>query len=436
MAYTRQYQEEYYFPYLVTRTFPDYSGVLIDNKVAVKMTGSRSGTKLDNWKEIIRNGGNATTPYISDRTSMLTMEKGSGSAILQDWDPVKQQVYTVTEKYDGFVQAESTNLSHLSVTLPTSEATALTKIYKKIESMQSQLNSPAVLAEGLDVIRQFGAPFSAIIDLTNRRLNRLELERRGLKGSTSFKRIKWAQIVASSYLEYSFGLKPLISDTEDLAKALARWQYEATGESRTRTRAVGRGIDEVTDAYTVQRAHGMGLVFDVTTRTHTEHRVQYIAGLDASAMAAFGSNDRLLQLCGFNPANWIPAAWEVVPWSWLFDYFFNIQDILQSGVTSTAGVKWISKAVTQVTTREIYATLNQGLSRERAMQTYGYVYGYSGSGSPSSLKRIRTTLSRSVPLSLGIVPLTVSYPTDMKKYANMVAVLFSRKPSSSALWLF
>jgi len=436
MAYTRQYQEEILFPFLVTRTTPTSTTVLKNVYTSVKLTGSRSGTNLPNYKEIIRAGGNATTPYTLDRTKMLEMKGGQGQAILLDWDAVNKRVYTVSEKFSGFIQAESINLVHRSIALPKAEATAKTKIYKKIESMQSQLNGAAALAEGVDVIRQFGAPFAAIVDLTNRRLNRLELERRGLKGTTSFKRIKWAQIVASSYLEYAFGLAPLISDTKKLAEALARWQFEATGESRPQLKAVGRGIDESADSYTVQRAEGMGLVFDVTTRTTTESRVQYIVGLDSSAMAAFGSNDRLLQLCGFDPGNWIPAAWEVVPWSWLVDYFFNVQDILQSGVTSTAGVKWISKSVTQVTTREIYSSLNLKLSRERAMSTYGYVYGYHGSDSPCSLKRIRTTLTRSSPASLGIVPLTFEFPTKWKQLANMAAVLVSRKPSSSALWLY
>lgn len=436
MAYTRQYSEEFAFPLKVTRQTPSSTTVLTNMVSRVKMTGNRTGTKLSNWKEIIRSGGNATTPYTLDRTKMLEMTEGSSQAIMQDWDPVKKTIYTVRETMTGYLSPEYANLIHLVPDTSSAEATALTKVYKKIESTISHLNSAAVLAEGVDVIRQFGAPFSAIVDLTNRRLNRLQLESRGLKGSTTFRKIKFAEIVASSYLEYAFGLAPLISDTEKAAEALARWQHEATGESRSRQKAVGRGMDEKVTTSTTVNTQGMGLVHLDNLRTHTEKRVQYVVGLDASAIAAFGSNDRLRQLLGFTPEKWIPAAWEVVPWSWLIDYFFNVQDILQSGVTSTAGVKWISKAVTQVTTRERSLDFNYKLSRERAMNTYGYVYGFTGTGSPGRTVRVRTTLTRSVPQSLGIVPLTVHYPVKWRQYANMAAVLIARRPSSSALWLY
>lgn len=436
MAYTRQYSEEFAFPLKITRTSPASTTVLTNAVTRVKMAGSRTGTKLENWREIIRSGGNATTPYTLDRTKMLEMTGGYSQAVMLDWDPVWKTIYTVRETMSGFLAPENVNLIHLVPDTSAAEATALTKVYKKIESTISHLNSAAVLAEGVDVIRQFGAPFSAIVDLTNRRLNRLQLESRGLKGSTTFRKIKFAEIVASSYLEYAFGLAPLISDTEKAAEALARWQFEATGESRLRQRAGGRGMDEKVTTSTDTDTRGMGLVHLINVRTRTQRRVQYVVGLDASAIAAFGSNDRLRQLLGFTPEKWIPAAWEVVPWSWLVDYFFNVQDILQSGVTSTAGVKWISKTVTQVTTREKSVDFNYKLSRERAINGYGYGYGYSGTGSPGRTVRVRTTLTRTVPQSLGIVPLTVHFPVKWRQYANMAAVLVARRPSSSALWLY
>ena len=171
MAYTRQYSEEFAFPLKVTRQTPSSTTVLTNMVSRVKMTGNRTGTKLSNWKEIIRSGGNATTPYTLDRTKMLEMTEGSSQAIMQDWDPVKKTIYTVRETMTGYLSPEYANLIHLVPDTSSAEATALTKVYKKIESTISHLNSAAVLAEGVDVIRQFGAPFSVIVDLINRCFN-------------------------------------------------------------------------------------------------------------------------------------------------------------------------------------------------------------------------------------------------------------------------
>lgn len=292
------------------------------------------------------------------------------------------------------------------------------------------------MAEFGDVLHQFGHPFQSIIDLTNRRLNMLELQARGLRGSVVFRKIKFAEIVASTWLEYAFGLAPLISDTKKAAEALARFHLEVDEDLHRRSKVIARGqSSKATFTQQVGSVNSTWLIGTNNTKTVTEQRVQYVCGLGASVTAAFGSNERLLELLGFRPQDLLPAAWEVVPWSWLVDYFTNVGDILKAGATSTGQITWISKAVTQVTTRESVMPIDWERTKTAAFNA-GWTKLNATTGTHLGTSRtIRTTVNRTVGEKLGVPPLVFSLPTGYGQLANMAAVLISKRPSSSALWL-
>jgi len=283
-------------------------------------------------------------------------------------------------------------------------------------------------------VRQFGAPAAALVDLANKRLNRLELERRGLKGSIVFKKAQWHRIVASTWLEFAFGLAPLISDTRKVAEALAHFNNDASLHQKSKVSA--RAEEEIVSPTTIQTLVPFSSMFKIrsTIRDSTTTRCQYVVGLRLTRTADFGSNQRLLDLLGVNQANLLGAAWEALPWSWLADYFSNVGAILEACATSTASVSWICKTQSVRHTREqqqsvdVAETLNLLLNNSRKI--------VSPPSGGVSYRAIRTVLSRTSPASLGVPALYFEYPTQIGQLANMVAVLFARREKSSALWLF
>lgn len=439
MTYTRTFKDVSYR----TQRFYSSPGSNPDTIKDMTVTGTRTGEKVLDWKEKLREGKSASSAYYSDRSKVVYGDPlymtCNFRSYLEKIPPFRPDILV---EITGHPHALGVNpmADHLTTNLGEAEAMALSKTYKKLQSEQQHMNSPAIIAEFLDVIRQFGKPAEALVDLTNRRLNRLELERRGLKGSTSFKKIRYAEIVASTWLEYSFGLAPLISDTKDAAEALARWQLERDNPElvhlRKKIQSRGLSVASSNNTYAlsispVRSASGNTSLH----KTKTEHRVQYTVGLQGEISAAYGSNERLLSLLGFNHANWIPAAWEAVPWSWLVDYFSNVQQILDASVTNTTRVAWISKAVTQKTTNYYVPSIRPGLIVS-SFDAIGYspasAFIAKGTG---AFKTERTTLTRSIPTSLGVPPLVVEHPFDKaNKIANMVAVLFKKK-GNSALWI-
>jgi hypothetical protein len=284
-----------------------------------------------------------------------------------------------------------------------------------------------------ETIRMLRHPFRALADLTTKHVTRLVKSKRGLRGSASKREESYYEIVRQSYLEYVFGIAPLISESKALAETVARWNLEAEGIKQTRTRIVGQGSDENVSLYVNPDAEFNGAGFNVfrfteTQRTVTERRVRYICGLTSTVTAAAGSTDRLVELLGFNFRNFLPTVWEVIPWSWLADYVANVNDIIDAAVCDTSNVAWVSKTVTEVTTLTSTTTCQSARMAARLL-VYGLRGG--GGGSMGSLVLRRTSMTRTAGVSLGIPDLVFSLPAEGKKYANAFAAVFAlRSPSA------
>lgn len=406
--------------------------------ISTSMYKRQSGEKVVDYKEKIRRGQDASSAYKMDATEVVTIEEGKCSFLRKS-----KPGLNLPDSIDLFVGLPATvdAALHLTDRMDEARSRALTKIYKKIQSRQQELSLPASLVEVLDVVRQFGAPMNALVDLTNRRLNQLALERKRLKGSTSFKRIKWHEIAANTWLEYSFGLAPIIADTRSIAEAIGRWQYEMENNKtppflslpRIRARAsVESGIQTVTTGNTVGY---IDLNHNTFRKVKTEFGCNYVVALMPSYHADFGSNDRLLQLLGFDHANWVPALWEGVPWSWLVDYFLNIQAILEAGATSTVDVQWVNHTERKVTTTTVVNSPDWGRTAANVnLTSYNFV---SGIGTMARWEAKRTNLQRFKDLNkLGVPSLYVKHPFgNFKKTLNLVAALMSRRPNASAVWI-
>lgn len=400
------------------------SSVIADFRRFIDCTGSRTCSAVKGYREIIRNGGNATGPYTLDAYTVKSLKEGSFG--LNHTGSANPPFVVNTQLIKG-IPANVFLPTVLSTSAVKAEAIALSKIYKKIKQEQEQLNLLASLAEIGDVIRQFGRPAEALVDLTHKYLDRLEYERRNLRGSKFAMRIKWSQILASTWLEYAFGLAPLISDTRNVAEAFARFNFaEELSKLTPRVKVSSRGEDEASSvSQTSGTFSSTYIMLRSVTQDKSVSRCQYVCGLSASRTADFGSNAALLQLLGVTPGNLLPAAWEAVPWSWLADYFSNIGNILDASVTSTASVTWICKTVSSRHSRKVTISTDEALTAEKVKSVGRKVV--SQAPGQASYETVRTVLNRTIPASLGIPSLYFEYPTQVGQLANMVAVLFSRK---------
>jgi len=425
--------------------------------VFTTLTGSRSGEKVEKYREKIEQGLPASSPYSLDA---YKLQLGQPLQDVLSMGRSGSQGVFMTSTFSGFPGAAwgGGSLAHLTVGNELARSVALSKLYKKLESDRSELNSYAVLAEFTDVLRQFGRPFGAIVDAFMRHENRLIFERRRLVGSKTWRDEQFARIAADTWLEVSFGLIPLFSDAVAVAEAFGRFEYELAESPRLRERMRTRAFDvaRLNSGVMDFSSQPFGYIgYAVVRETQTIAKCQYTVGLEGDVRAAFGSNERLKQLLGLEPRNLPLAAWEAVPWSWLVDYFTNVQQILQAGATITSRVKWIvlSQTIqTAATYRAKVLRLGTGTYFPMGFKTNKVESKKVGFGSPQAdwdqalkgkyppldtgdFRLIRTTFNRTLPASLGVPPMYFKTPFgDLKKVANLGALVVSRW-STHKTWL-
>lgn len=158
-----------------------------------------------------------------------------------------------------------------------------------------------------------------------------------------------AKVIADTWLEAQFGWKPLLADVQDGALAVARTaqkdvlerqQFRAYGEnvvpSLTSESFVGPvGFDAGSGVlYRVNRivknTSACILYGRFSTKIQNPERVGHYA-------------TRLANLSGFNWEDVVPQAWELMPWSFLVDYFTNVGDVLEGCANLISGVDWIEE---------------------------------------------------------------------------------------------
>jgi hypothetical protein len=428
MSITKTDRYTGYFPRQFTSNGTVYQDLNLVNYYDVTSTR----VKVNDWQKKISLGLNASGAYSLD--GYFSVLEKPGLATCGGTSSTGSS--SLTQIASGYINVPSSGFSHLVTSLPAANAAALSQLYRKIESETSSMNSLAALAEFGSVLNQFGKPFEAIVALHLRHLNRLKLESRGLKGPAVFRRAKWLKILASTWLETSFGLAPLISDTVSIAESVARWENEDDEVFHPRARVSGRGTQTISDYPIVSptpAAFGFNgkFVFNGITRTTTQRKVQYICGLKALRQADFGSNRRLLQILGFTPENFVPAVHEAIPWSWLLDYFTNVGQILQASVTSTTNVTWSNKTVIQDSLREERRPLNVKQTFQ-ALSNAGMVKNQYAEGDLGSSNVRKLTMIRTPDVDLGVPDLIFQLPTGYKRLTNMAAVLMSRRGESSS----
>lgn len=163
------------------------------------------------------------------------------------------------------------------------------------------------------------------------------------KGKSAFK------YASDAWLTYGFGVKPMITDIQNIANAIdsyAKRQDLTYRESGSASKVWSSSF----------KASGLnigatGITGEVSCRL--EHRLSY-RYISAYAVNSRSANDYgLLEHLGVELPQLIPAFWELTAFSWLFDYFgtvgFYLDDQFSSDITSSKFVVLNKRYIVDVT---------------------------------------------------------------------------------------
>lgn len=433
---------------LPTRLYPTYipnslreNGTLF--RTDRRQDGSSVGVSVRDWKQRIFEERDASSDYVVNRYFVDRSEPFSYRHTTAVRFPSGALTGFVSHRRQGYWidYTSHDNLgTHLVTVTPEQRAAALSKIHDKIRATEYGVDGLIILGELRETISLLRNPLLAMrkgiktyvstLETTSARIRR---ELRARKSETpahllNRRRNAVKDAMAGSWLEFSFGVKPLISDVEDVCETITK-----TLEGKPRKRRLSSKSPQGTRTSIVTHSQGYvsGWNYErirYSSSKTTTADVMFVAGMKREIIgplsaAKWGSR------MGLQFQNFLPAAWELLPWSFLIDYFVNIGDIVEASCTDMSQVIYLNEIAKEETTWKCDEHIQAFSDPFTASGNMNVTTEFSGNVASGRTAR-RLTLTRTAKPPT-IPPIIVSTPQGTSlKWVNMAALLAQFKATN------
>lgn len=154
-----------------------------------------------------------------------------------------------------------------------------------------------------------------------------------------------------AYLEQAYGWAPLISQTKEAAEVLAEKQLGMSREVQ-----FVRSQNEQKSSRTTTQLSGSGnFQWFRNQKQERVDKVKYLAALTGVSPSPLL---RTMSDLGFSPEDFIPTIWELIPYSFVADYFTNTGTVLDAWSHRSIGYGWAQKTTVSFRTSEIHLISN------------------------------------------------------------------------------
>jgi len=398
-----------------------------NKSVVLLLSRSRTGYGVPNWKTKIRNHQDATSTLTGTYDS-LSVSGRTKASIVYHWDSVNG--------WGGNLQEESVvgdlagYLSSIGVSNFTWDSSvqgkAANKFLSAVRETVTRMSAPTFLGELKQTLRMLRHPAEALGQSCERYYQ--ELRKRKLKEQRSRRRKglpelpkdspkwEWLNAAPGLWLEHSFGWLPLMMDIESAFDALdsltekervVHISRSAMGSS-LRSQLVARG----------NLVNGVQRIRYTSTDIKREQTTYRYRG-DVVAQAATTYADKGARW-GFTASEFIPTAWELLPWSFLVDYFASIGQYLDAEFADTSALKWTAMTRRRVRTavRQLYIDRSATLATFPAAAKASLI-----EGNPSQAIYKRTTVLRQAG-AVAVPQVVFTFAEQSSRHlANMSALL-------------
>lgn len=386
---------------LLNRNYQLVSYTVLDNPQLFSIVRSRSGVSLPDWRDKIRRGENATTPF---------------SGVKRFIAPQNGDVTSFRPNGANFSQVRSTGPVGLEVppeyngSTTSADNQALRGIYRKIRETRTQFQGGVFLGEMRETIRMLKSPLVALRQGVTNYFSDLN------KKVPRTKRKHLREAISGTWLEHSFGWKPFINDISEGLKAVRK-----LGERNSSLTLRSTGISEEFVNDWTSLAYSWAPDQPILADRYTINRVivRYIVGMRLTTQAL--TTPEVFEHFGFVKSQLVPTLWELTPWSFLIDYFTNIGDMIDAGATNTSDVRWCCKTLIREKSYVYTSRINHAKFKQD-FPLNSWIKGEPGQG--STLTR---SVTRSSILSLPFPTLSVEVPLRPQQWLNMAALFGARK---------
>lgn len=413
--------------------------------------GTATGSSVIGWKKKIKEKRDATSDYSIDAFKTLATKPIGARHVVRQITALADYGKTAiwgapkTYSYAGYLlDATSHGFNHRLTVSSAVEAAALSEFYKKLRKEYQSMEGLTFLGELKETIHMLKHPMQGSLNATTRYLDAIKSQRRKARSRIKPLRsdtnrtlaLRREQFVkdstSSAWLEFQYGIRPFISDVQDIAKTAARAIHGRDRISTVRVRGISRMKPITTPVVT---GYTLGDLFDgMMYRTWRNDKsfasVSYLAGIRKHVDGPISSLGELAQLSGLTLNNFVPTLYELMPYSFLIDYFSNLGDIISATFTDTSSIVWQSKTTRQYTEFELneslhprqdplyYPAMSVGMFQSQSLKGNAF----------SERKFARTTVTRSRLSTMPIPPLVLEAPGLFEpKAVNIIALLLQAK---------
>jgi hypothetical protein len=319
-------------------TRPKITSVIVQNDTF-------SGDSLPRYRSIIEAGANATTSasgFKYRRTGIVPQQYVFGynhpskvpSSACRGSGSVQSSVI-------GFDPPPSGNPAD---TLNTNKARS--KFSGAVERTYTQFQGGVFLGELRETLHMIRKPAQALRKAVGSYLDTIQKNGRSLKRKPRADRSKW---ISGTYLEYAFGWAPLLSDLDDARSYLSR---RRTALSKELIRVSASSHSPRVLLSVGSASGGIGL-------TQISYQIRDIGTYDcvlsgAVSSTALGQGMINASAMGLSPRHFAPTLWELLPWSFVIDYFSNVGDVIQGWSNQALTLAWGRETRRRTLTREFF----------------------------------------------------------------------------------
>jgi len=335
--------------------------VVNSNSATLKWGDSFTGVPNPSWKSQVRDGQSATTPasgvkstvsfpYLS---SVLEMSLGT----------MEQHNYLY--RFNSFIGApvglmptvlpvDNVDTASLNQVLARVDSDFLDKAKSAISSFQSGQDIVEIhqtiesIIHPLKSLREHVASYFTNLKKVSNRISKQ-------RGSPSKKKTSLKKALADTYLEWTFGWNPLASD---IASGIVDLTHHRAAIVQIESFAKVRyhGIDGT---------YGADPTLTNSVAAHQINTSEYSIRLKGAVDAYYNNTPpSLLQELQLLPEDFAPTAWNVLPYSFVVDYFLNIGDIINAYSFPTAALRWVNRSDRQVSRCQIGYYFDKALIKQ------------------------------------------------------------------------
>lgn len=298
-------------------------------------TSTKTGVSNPRYRQLIASGRNATTSFNASRQYAEGMNSGFVQTIYDAFSCTNFYRGRTIDWVEGDLFEGTSSFPGDPASLGSTEADlqARMEFFKKYHRIRRSFQAGVFFGELAESIRMIRRPGSALRQRIDTYYGAAKERLRRERTSNSKRKA-----LAGTWLEYSYGWKPLVSDVDSAAETLA-----SIGFKRKTAPIVSWGEVKTSTPLTVFHGGDNDALCEIGRQLHSRVKVRFLGAVN---MEADGTN-RQHHRWGLAPEDFVPTIYNLIPYSFLVDYFSNLGDLIEATCTRNLVFGWKCQTLIQ-----------------------------------------------------------------------------------------